>query len=186
MKTVLRAVFIIFFLTLPIHGQRISLDVGINAGVPLVKGVQDEAIRPSFGAIQTDVERPQFVLGPAVQLNVGGRFAVEVDGFYRPVRFQIQQTDAAITSTQSTRATSLEVPIFAKFPFNLGRLRSFGVAGFIVYDRLSGQRMCVTFFTTREAEKSMWFLTMDPSTPLLPHRHFSLVADLNLPAVHSR
>ena len=138
LKSVLPAVFITFLLTIAVYGQRISLDVGVNAGVPLAKGVQDEAIRPSFGAGRTNVERPQFVLGPAVQLNLGGRFAVEVDGFYRPVRFQTQQTDTAVTSTQSTRATSLEVPIFARFPFNLGRLRSFAGAGFIVYDRLSG------------------------------------------------
>ena len=63
MKSVLPAVFITFFLTIAVYGQRISLDVGVNAGVPLAKGVQDEAIRPSFGAVQTNVERPQFVLG---------------------------------------------------------------------------------------------------------------------------
>jgi len=138
LKPVLRSVFILFFLTIPIYGQRISLDVGVNAGVPLAKGVRDEAIRPNFGAVQTNVERSQFVLGPTMQLNLGGRFAVEVDGFYRPVRFQTQETDTHITITQSTRATSLEVPIFAKFPFNIGRLRSFAGAGFIVYDRLWG------------------------------------------------
>jgi hypothetical protein len=138
LRPLLPAVFIVFFLTIPVYGQRISLDVGVNAGVPLAKGVQDDAIRPSFGAVQTNVERPQFVLGPAVQLNVGGRFAVEVDGFYRPVRFQTQQTDSHITRTESTHATSLELPIFANFPFKLRKLRSFAGAGFIVYDRLLG------------------------------------------------
>src|SRR5260370_29787383 len=124
--------------TASLCAQRISLDIGVNAGIPFMKSLNKEATRQNFGVTQVTIERPAFVRGPAVELRVGQQFAVEVDGLYRPVRFQAQQTDAHITILQSTRATAVELPVLAKYRFNAGAPRPFAEFGFIGYDRLWG------------------------------------------------
>jgi Outer membrane protein beta-barrel domain len=124
--------------TASLCAQRISLDIGVDAGIPFTKSLNEEAARLNFAVTQVTIERPAFVVGPAIELRVGQQFGVEVDGLYRPVRFQTQEADAHITFLRSTRATSVELPVLAKYRFNAGGPRPFAEFGFIVYDRLWG------------------------------------------------
>jgi len=129
---------LLLLLAAPLCAQDISLHLGLEAGVPLTKPVNNEALASFPPITQQTNERPPFAAGPTVELSVGSQFGVEVDGLYRPVRFQTQQNVPQITIFRSTRASSLELPVLAKYRFNGEKRRASAEVGFIVYDRLWG------------------------------------------------
>src|SRR5438093_12629189 len=101
---------LLLFLATPLCAQDIFLHIGLEAGVPLTKPVNNDALASFPPITQQTNERPPFAASPAAELSVGSQFGVEVDGLYRPVRFQTQQNVPKITIFRSTRARPLELP----------------------------------------------------------------------------
>jgi hypothetical protein len=120
------------------NAQTISVNAGIKAGLPLTAGVEEAAVRPAFGVSQVDVERPAFAGGPTVEVSLGERFLVEINGVYRPIRFETVERNTCCTFTRTTRAHSVEVPVVANYRFTAGRVRPFVGFGFMIYNRLWG------------------------------------------------
>ena len=107
--------------------------------MPLEKSVQNPTPLPFAPLVATaTVERPRFVSGPALQLNLGSEFSIEADVLYRPVRFQRHEVLTNFISTLSVTAYSIEVPVLGQFTFGSGRFRPIAGVGFVVYDRLWG------------------------------------------------
>jgi hypothetical protein len=140
----MRPFVLISILIFPLLGYgQISVDAGVDAGIPLVKNVQDLVLAPPFVpnapvSSTGNIERPKFVIGPVVQLHLVREFSLETELLYRPVRFQVQRAGTNFTSTDSITAYSLELPVSGKFIFGSGRFRPTASAGFVVYDRLWG------------------------------------------------
>jgi hypothetical protein len=116
--------------------QKISLDFGLKTGVPLTKPVGLPIV---FTTTTGSVERSRYIAGPTLVMVLDDRFAVELDGLYRPIRFQTTDADPTSAGFEFTRAHSVEVPLFASYRFRVAALRPFAGAGLILYDRVWGK-----------------------------------------------
>ena len=149
--TVLHASVLILILIFPsvVLGQRISIDAGVDAGIPLAKSVQNPGPPITFApAAPATVERPPFVAGPALQFNLGSEFSIEADTLYRPVRFQTKEMFPNFIRMQSITAYSIEVPVVGQFTFGSAKFRPTAGVGFVVYDKLWGALDSYGFIST--------------------------------------
>jgi hypothetical protein len=75
-----------------VHGQPVSMEIGIGGGVPLIKSVQNPPVDGFAVTVSTNVDRPPYVVGTVLQLTLGSQFSIEADALYRPVQLQIHET----------------------------------------------------------------------------------------------
>jgi len=153
--TALRVSALIFVLLIPaaLHAQRISIDAGAGAGIPLEKPVPNP--EPPFAftgfiiSSSVNVERPHYVVGPVVHIGLGRQFSIEADGLYRPARFQTSARSViGLIQTQTVTLHSTELPVLGQFSFGSGKLRPTAGVGFVVYHKLWGAEDEVTINTS--------------------------------------
>jgi hypothetical protein len=96
------------------------VSVGVIGGVPITDAFQ--TFRGNTSAYATHTNR--YVVGPTVQFNLPARFSVEVDGLYRRLGFQFDQTSPTTVSTR-TVANAWEFPALIKFAIVPGPIRPF-------------------------------------------------------------
>ena len=104
-----------------------SVSIGVKGGIPITDALDiaqgNAPLSPSYIA-----NNHRYLVGGTVQLNLG-RFAIEVDGIYRRLGFQTQQTVGNTLVTTSTTANSWEFPVVGKYALMPGPIRPFVDAG---------------------------------------------------------
>ncbi|HYA18123.1 MAG TPA: outer membrane beta-barrel protein [Bryobacteraceae bacterium] len=106
-----------------------TLSVGVLGGVPFtdaVSGVQN-------GTYTTLYKSSNFVVGPAIQVNLPASLRFEFDALYRPVSFQT--SGQGLTSSIST--SQWQFPLLLGYRFRTPVVKPFLEAG-IAFDHLSG------------------------------------------------
>ncbi len=111
-----------FFLTASALAQPISF--GVKAGVPITDAFQ--TVQGNSGSYFTNTKR--YLIGPTVQVNLPGRFAIEVDALYKRIGYQYEQPSPRIVYAK-TVANSWEFPVLVKWAILPGPVRPFVDAG---------------------------------------------------------
>ncbi|MBY0505538.1 MAG: PorT family protein [Bryobacteraceae bacterium] len=107
-----------FFLTSAALAQPISL--GFKAGVPITDAFQ--TVQGNSGSYFTNTKR--YLIGPTVQVNLPGRFAIEVDALYKRIGYQCEQASPSAVYAK-TVANSWEFPLLVKWAILPGPVRPF-------------------------------------------------------------
>jgi len=100
------------------------LSFGVKAGVPITDAF--ETFRGNQGSYFTNTKR--YLIGPTVQVNLPGRFAIEVDALYKRIGYQYEQP-LPDTVYAKTVANSWEFPLLVKWAILPGPVRPFVDAG---------------------------------------------------------
>lgn len=103
-------------------GQRISL--GVRAGVPITDAF--ETFRGNEASYFTNTKR--YLIGPTIEIHLPLRFSIVVDGLYKRLGYQYQQTVPDVVSTR-TVANSWEFPGTLKWEILPGPVRPFVAGG---------------------------------------------------------
>jgi opacity protein-like surface antigen len=111
------------------------VSIGIKGGVPLTDAF--ETLRGNTSSYATNTKR--YVVGPAVQINLPLRFAIEVDALYKRLGYQYEQFSPALPVSAKTVANSWEFPITLKYAFLPGPVRPYAEAG-AAFRNISGIR----------------------------------------------
>lgn len=113
---------ILFCLVTAALSQPVS--VGVKGGVPITDAFATFRGNESYYATNTK----RYLVGPAVQINLPARFAVEADALYKRLGYQYNAF-APQTVTATTVANSWEFPFLVKYSLLPGPVRPFVGAG---------------------------------------------------------
>jgi hypothetical protein len=104
------------------HAQRISF--GVEVGVPATGSFDTGFIyRGSFDPTTT-----RYVVGPAFEVRLGGRFAAEFNALYQP--FSFRQSNMIITPSSSKTTGSLwQFPVLLRYRILEGPIHPYVTAG---------------------------------------------------------
>jgi opacity protein-like surface antigen len=107
------------------------ISVGVKAGIPINDALETAQ---GNGSVYT-VNNHRYLVGGTVQLNLPGRFSIEVDALYRRLGYD-NLLPIIVTGgpnpgqlTTHTRANSWEFPVLGKYAFLPGPIRPFVDAG---------------------------------------------------------
>jgi hypothetical protein len=134
------AICFVFALTTvsPLRAQQISIDFGAKIGVPITR-VGTSSVQTNTGSMTSTPLGPRLTAAPAFTMFVNDRLAVDVEALFRPVRYEVDTTNPAVSSFDTTRATALEIPIIVSYHHGHGRLRPYAGAGLIPYEKAWGR-----------------------------------------------
>ena len=104
---------------------RSPVSIGVKAGVPITDFFQ--TIRGNNANYFTNTKR--YLVGPTVEFHLPARFAIEVDGLYKRVGYEYDQSLVSNTISSRTVANSWEVPALVKWEILPGPVRPFVDAG---------------------------------------------------------
>lgn len=96
---------------------------GVIGGVPITDAFK--TLHGNQASYATNTKR--YVVGPTLQFNLPLRLSLEVDGLYRRLGYQYQQSGPTVTAR--TVANSWEFPAVVKFDILPGPVRPFVDAG---------------------------------------------------------
>jgi len=99
------------------------ISIGVKAGVPITDAF--ETLRGNQAAYSTNTHR--YLVGPTIQLNLPAHFSIEVDGLYKRLGYQYDQSGPVVATR--TVANSWEFPVLGKFAILPGPVRPFVDAG---------------------------------------------------------
>jgi hypothetical protein len=105
-----------------------SLSVGVLGGVPFPDAVN--TVQSS--TYSTVYKSANFIVGPALQINLPASFRIEADALYRPVNFNVTTPVTAFTSS----AAQWKFPFLLQYRFKTPVVKPFVEAG-ASFDRLS-------------------------------------------------
>jgi len=101
-----------------------SVSFGVKAGVPITDAFQ--TFQGNQRSYFTNTKR--YLIGPTVQVNLPGRFAIEVDALYKRMGYQYEQAPPNSVYAK-TVANSWEFPLLVKWAILPGPVRPFVDAG---------------------------------------------------------
>src|SRR5207302_1484957 len=128
----------ILLASLPVSAQEISIHFGGKAGVPLTWTIPSSS--NSFGQTTITPQGPRLTMAPTFTMFVDDRLAVDVEGLFRPVRYETDTINPSIGTFDKTRATALEIPVIMSYHFvSLGGFRPFVGAGLTPYEKAWGR-----------------------------------------------
>lgn len=108
---------------------QLPFGLGLKGGVSLTDAFQNRTfVGPSEWFSSTTREysdAKDYIIGPFAELRLPFGFGVEADALYRPLSFTIQQP----TFSSSTRFSTWEFPILAKYRFKFPIVRPYIDAG---------------------------------------------------------
>jgi len=105
-----------------LHAQRFSL--GIEAGVPVTESF-DTGFIYRGGFVPTTT---RYVVGPAIEGRLGGRFAAEFNALYQPFSFQ-QSTIIVTPSSWKTTGSLWQFPVLLRYRILEGPIHPYVTAG---------------------------------------------------------
>jgi opacity protein-like surface antigen len=119
--------FLALLLLLSVSGLQAEspVSIGVKAGVPITDFFQ--TIRGNDGNYFTNTKR--YLVGGTVEFHLPARFSVEVDGLYKRVGYEYDQSITANRITSRTVANSWEFPALLKWEILPGPVRPFIDAG---------------------------------------------------------
>ncbi|HEV2198880.1 MAG TPA: porin family protein [Bryobacteraceae bacterium] len=112
------------FLCLAAPAMAQPVSIGVEGGVPITDAFQTFRGNSAFYATNTK----RYEVGPALQVHFPARLTLEVDGLYKRLGYQYQQSSPTVI-TRSTVANSWEFPVLIKYDVLPGPLRPFVGAG---------------------------------------------------------
>lgn len=119
-----------------LSAQQISFDFGARAGVPITQPVPPLT---HYNMTRTTIGGPRLAAAPTFTLFMDNRFGVDVEALFRPIRYKTESEDTCCSSSDSTRATALEVPVIGSYHFGNHTIRPYAGAGLIIYERQWGR-----------------------------------------------
>ena len=109
------------------------ISIGVKAGVPISDAF--ETFHRNQATYSTNTHR--YLVGPTVQFNFPARISIELDGLYKRLGYQYDQTGPLLSAR--TVANSWEFPVLGKFAILPGPVRPFVDAG-AAFRHISGVR----------------------------------------------
>ena len=108
-------------------GQAIS--IGLIGGGSLTDAVQTQTNTPQ--AITSWSPHKDWIAGAGIEVGIGSRFALEVDGMYRELHatWAFVESNGTLNSVSGANVVTWEFPFLAKYRFSAGKLRPFVEAG---------------------------------------------------------
>jgi hypothetical protein len=115
------------------------LSIGVIGGVPFTDAVSAY----NSSTLTLLPTSSNFVVGPALQVNLPLNLRVEVDALYRPYSFAVLQQNPFASSTGSSSGSDWNFPVLLQYRFNTPLIKPFLEAGFAV-DHLSNLSAAAT------------------------------------------
>lgn len=100
---------------------QLPFGLGLKGGVGLTDAYQDNTL----ASVRTYSDAKDYIIGPFAELRLPFGFGVEADALFRPLSFATQTS----TGTSSTRFSTWEFPILAKYRFKAPIARPYIDAG---------------------------------------------------------
>ena len=104
---------------------QLPFGLGLKGGVSLTDAYQNTSYTTPYGTLRQYSDAKDYIIGPFAELRLPFGFGVEADALYRPLSFAIQQS----TFSSSTRFSTWEFPILAKYRFKFPIVRPYIDAG---------------------------------------------------------
>jgi opacity protein-like surface antigen len=114
-----------FLLAMPAAAQ--SMSVSAKGGIPITEFETTESYR--YGSLSASTNR--YLIGPAVEVRLPGRFAIEFDALYQRLHVRGTTRAVAIYPDYSTRADghAWQLPVLAKYRLLPGPVSPFIAGG---------------------------------------------------------
>ncbi len=102
---------------------------GVIGGVGLTDAFSNSSIIGVDTNSQTFSDAKDYIFGPSLQVNLPFGLAVEGDALYRPLSFATKNTVLSSVISSSTRISSWEFPVLAKYRLPIPLAKPFIEAG---------------------------------------------------------
>jgi len=118
-----------FFLLIPVAFGQHLLSPGFIGGVGLTDAFSNTTTMGVDTTLRTYSDAKDYIVGPSLQVNLPFGLAVEGDALFRPLSLATQNTVLSTVFSTSTRVTSWEFPILAKYRLPIPLAKPFIEAG---------------------------------------------------------
>jgi hypothetical protein len=165
------AISILLFLmaAVPARAQQTSIHLGGQIGVPINRNIPPPPT-PGLGSSTVSPQGPRIIMAPAFTFFVDNRLAVDVEPLFRPIRYETDEFGPRVSTFDTTRATSLEIPVIVSYHFTPRQLRPWAGAGLIAYEKSWGRvdgRGVIHDQGDRQTHVVFTFSGVKPTTPPL-------------------
>ena len=129
----MRKVFLLSFISAALANAQ-ALSVGLLGGAPFQDVVKSSSSNSAVNSITSLAKSSNFIIGPALQVNLPLKFRLEVDALVRPYNFDLGLTS---TTTENVSGQQWRFPVLLQYRFSAPLVKPF-VEGGVSFDHLSG------------------------------------------------